>query len=98
MLARERRLSSAVFDVLHLFVLEGPRIPREHVIAYVHRATSLRRTSVRSKARAYERMKARLRSLGVRLHNETDPDGNWFLVVPRAARDKARLERVFRAG
>jgi hypothetical protein len=84
-----------IFDVLHYFVLEGPRIAKEDVMSYLHRATGCRASTLRSKGRAYERLKQRLRLLGVELRTDVDADGTRFLVIPGAAAAKARLETHF---
>ena len=41
MLRRGMRLEP-VLDILHYFVLQGPRIAKDDVISYLHRATSRR--------------------------------------------------------
>jgi hypothetical protein len=83
-----------VIDVLHFFVLQGDEQRRDDVIAYLRRATAARAASLDSHLRAYERFKQTLRDLGVEFHSVLDVEGNSWLLIPRPAIAKARIEAL----
>jgi hypothetical protein len=91
---RPRRTLHTVIDVLHYFALQGDEQPRDDVVAYLRRATSMRTASVDSSLRAYERFKQTLRALGVEFHSVSDEEGKAFLTIPRPAEAKARIEAL----
>lgn len=80
-----RRTTLVVYDVLHYISLHGPRVPREAIVDYIHRATTRRPTAYASRLRAFERFKRNLSRLGIAhcyditCTNPGRPD-IWFVI------------------
>ena len=83
---RSRRTILTVYDLLHLFVLEGPKLRRSVVVDYLARAgMNPRTTDIKSRLRGFERLKAHLRRLGIAFHHEIEQRGSQpeaFMVIP----------------
>ncbi len=89
-----RRTILTLYDVLHLFALEGPRIRREVVVEYLERASGAhrRRRLPSSRLRHFERAKQNLRKLGAVLECVVDARANeTWLVLHDLEGVRARL-------